>query len=221
VDFQQLSPNYIMKPTLREVNDSYCVLMGLHDIQTRGEPTTTRSSSTAGPEARRRRLILVLPRRFRRGCWRGSAAVPPKEQLLVSGVQSRVPRRKKREGGHGGRAGAGGGQARPLHRHRREGTAPIYLLRELLSDSNRSLCLLSLPQKDSFESLVMEHIRLNGAYWGLTTLDLLHKLHTVDSAEVVEWIMSCYHPESGTPAVDSSLFFLVFGGGLGSWRIGC
>jgi geranylgeranyl transferase type-2 subunit beta len=63
-----------------------------------------------------------------------------------------------------------------------------------------------LQKKDSFESLVMEHIRLNGAYWGLTTLDLLHKLHAVDSAEVVEWILSCYHPESGTPAVDS--FFL-------------
>ena len=45
----------------------------------------------------------------------------------------------------------------------------------------------------------MEHIRLNGAYWGLTTLDLLHKLHAVDAAEVVDWIMSCYHPESGTP----------------------
>jgi geranylgeranyl transferase type-2 subunit beta len=56
-----------------------------------------------------------------------------------------------------------------------------------------------LPQKkDSFESLVMEHLRASGAYWGLTTLDLLHKLHAVDSAEVVDWIMSCYHPESGT-----------------------
>uniref|UniRef100_A0A453RK73 Geranylgeranyl transferase type-2 subunit beta n=1 Tax=Aegilops tauschii subsp. strangulata TaxID=200361 RepID=A0A453RK73_AEGTS len=55
-----------------------------------------------------------------------------------------------------------------------------------------------LPQKkDSFESLVMEHLRASGAYWGLTTLDLLHKLHAVDAAEVVDWIMSCYHPESG------------------------
>uniref|UniRef100_A0A0D3FEX5 Prenyltransferase alpha-alpha toroid domain-containing protein n=1 Tax=Oryza barthii TaxID=65489 RepID=A0A0D3FEX5_9ORYZ len=35
----------------------------------------------------------------------------------------------------------------------------------------------AVMQKDSFESLVMEHIRVNGAYWGLTTLDLLHKLH--------------------------------------------
>ena len=52
----------------------------------------------------------------------------------------------------------------------------------------------------------MEHIRLNGAYWGLTTLDLLHKLHAVDAAEVVDWIMSCYHPESGSsPLAQPSL----------------
>lgn len=66
-----------------------------------------------------------------------------------------------------------------------------------------------LPQKkDSFESLVMEHIRLNGAYWGLTTLDLLHKLHAVDAGEVIDWIMSCYHPESGTERTGRSLGFL-------------
>jgi geranylgeranyl transferase type-2 subunit beta len=32
---------------------------------------------------------------------------------------------------------------------------------------------------------VWEPIRLNGAYWGLTTVDLLRKLHAVDAAEVV------------------------------------
>ncbi|XP_048555526.1 geranylgeranyl transferase type-2 subunit beta 1 isoform X1 [Triticum urartu] len=72
-----------------------------------------------------------------------------------------------------------------------------------LSDANRLRRQLNRPprrlpqKKDSFESLVMEHLRASGAYWGLTTLDLLHKLHAVDAAEVVDWIMSCYHPESG------------------------
>jgi len=37
----------------------------------------------------------------------------------------------------------------------------------------------------------MKHIRLNGAYRSFTTLNLLHKLHAVDAAEVVDWIMSC------------------------------
>uniref|UniRef100_I1P8G7 Uncharacterized protein n=1 Tax=Oryza glaberrima TaxID=4538 RepID=I1P8G7_ORYGL len=56
----------------------------------------------------------------------------------------------------------------------------------------------AVMQKDSFESLVMEHIRVNGAYWGLTTLDLLHKLHAVEADEFIGWIMSCYHPDSGS-----------------------
>uniref|UniRef100_A0A0D3HME5 Geranylgeranyl transferase type II subunit beta n=1 Tax=Oryza barthii TaxID=65489 RepID=A0A0D3HME5_9ORYZ len=55
-----------------------------------------------------------------------------------------------------------------------------------------------MQKKDSFESLVMEHIRLNGAFWGLTTLDLLHKLHAVEADEFIEWITSCYHPDSGS-----------------------
>lgn len=37
---------------------------------------------------------------------------------------------------------------------------------------------------------------MNGAYWGLTALDLLGKLNTVDVDEVVSWLMSCQH-ESG------------------------
>uniref|UniRef100_A0A0E0D4L0 Uncharacterized protein n=1 Tax=Oryza meridionalis TaxID=40149 RepID=A0A0E0D4L0_9ORYZ len=53
-------------------------------------------------------------------------------------------------------------------------------------------------KKDSFESLLMEHVRLNGANWGLTTLDLLYKLHAVEADEFIEWIMSCYHPDSGS-----------------------
>lgn len=45
-------------------------------------------------------------------------------------------------------------------------------------------------------SVVMEHLRMNGAYWGLTTLDLLGKLDAVDVEEVVSWVMKCQH-ESG------------------------
>ena len=51
-------------------------------------------------------------------------------------------------------------------------------------------------EKDSYESVLMEHIRLNGAYWGLTTLDLLGKLDTVDVNEVVSEVLQCQH-ESG------------------------
>ncbi|KAL7203080.1 hypothetical protein ACSBR2_016401 [Camellia fascicularis] len=48
-------------------------------------------------------------------------------------------------------------------------------------------------KKDDFESVVMEHLRINGAYWGLTTLDLLGKIDEVNSEEVVSWVMKCQH----------------------------
>uniref|UniRef100_A0A7C9D8A9 Geranylgeranyl transferase type II subunit beta n=1 Tax=Opuntia streptacantha TaxID=393608 RepID=A0A7C9D8A9_OPUST len=52
-------------------------------------------------------------------------------------------------------------------------------------------------KKDAFESVVMEHLRMNGAYWGLTTLDLLGKLHVVDQDEVISWVMECQHESGG------------------------
>jgi len=51
--------------------------------------------------------------------------------------------------------------------------------------------------KDNFDSLAMEHLRLSGAYWGLTTLDILHNLGTVDHDEVISWIMECWHECGG------------------------
>nr|GMC64203.1 geranylgeranyl transferase type-2 subunit beta 1-like [Ipomoea batatas] len=48
-------------------------------------------------------------------------------------------------------------------------------------------------RKDDFESVVMEHLRLNGAYWGLTTLDILGKIDVVDQDEVIPWVMQCQH----------------------------
>ncbi|XP_031099252.1 geranylgeranyl transferase type-2 subunit beta 1 isoform X3 [Ipomoea triloba] len=52
-------------------------------------------------------------------------------------------------------------------------------------------------KKDDFESVVMEHLRLNGAYWGLTTLDILGKLDVVDQDEVIPWLMQCQHESGG------------------------
>lgn len=56
--------------------------------------------------------------------------------------------------------------------------------------------MFCVQRKDDFQSVVMEHLRMNGAYWGLTALDILGKLNIVDADEVVSWVMSCQH-ESG------------------------
>lgn len=55
-------------------------------------------------------------------------------------------------------------------------------------------------EKNTYESVLMEHIRLNGAYWGLTTLDLLGKLNSVDVNEVVSEVLQCQH-DSGVKLI--------------------
>ncbi|XP_056163803.1 geranylgeranyl transferase type-2 subunit beta 1-like isoform X2 [Syzygium oleosum] len=74
---------------------------------------------------------------------------------------------------------------------------------ELAGDKHVEYILSVEKKKDSFESVVMKHLRLNGAYWGFTTLDLLGKLDTVDSNEVALRILQYQH-ESGS-----------FGGNMG------
>ncbi|KAJ0094623.1 hypothetical protein Patl1_15945 [Pistacia atlantica] len=67
---------------------------------------------------------------------------------------------------------------------------------ELAVDKHVKYIISVEKKKESFESVVMEHLRLNGAYWGLTTLDLLGKLDAVDK-EVISWIMKCQHESGG------------------------
>lgn len=53
--------------------------------------------------------------------------------------------------------------------------------------------------KESLEYTVTEYLRMSGIYWGLTAMCVLGKdiSSTMKSAEIVEWVMACYHPESG------------------------
>ncbi|KAL0368381.1 UNVERIFIED_CONTAM: Geranylgeranyl transferase type-2 subunit beta 1 [Sesamum calycinum] len=68
---------------------------------------------------------------------------------------------------------------------------------ELMAEKHVKYILSVEKKKDDFESVVMEHLRVNGAYWGLTTLDILGRLDAVDQDEVVSWIMQCQHESGG------------------------
>nr|GMC57815.1 geranylgeranyl transferase type-2 subunit beta 1-like [Ipomoea batatas] len=115
-----------------------------------------------------------------------------------------------------------------LHRlSRRRPSANLrYILMEGLMVEKHAKYIVSVEKrKDGFESVVMEHLRLNGAYWGLTTLDILGKIDVVDQDEVIPWIMQCQHESErfslallflGAPRIG---FFLFLGpnngGGFG------
>ncbi|XP_038887312.1 geranylgeranyl transferase type-2 subunit beta 1-like isoform X3 [Benincasa hispida] len=64
---------------------------------------------------------------------------------------------------------------------------------ELTAEKHVKYIISVEKRKDDLQSVMMEHIRMNGAYWGLTTLDILGKLDTVDINEVVSWVLKCQH----------------------------
>ena len=52
-------------------------------------------------------------------------------------------------------------------------------------------------QTESFEYWVTEHIRISGAYWGLSAMFLLGKEGMMDKDGICEHVRSCQHPCGG------------------------
>ncbi|KAJ3236317.1 hypothetical protein HDU81_010906 [Chytriomyces hyalinus] len=64
----------------------------------------------------------------------------------------------------------------------------------LLTDLHVSYIQGLDKKKESFEYWAGEHLRLNGVYWGLTSLHLLKHESALDSNEVIEYVLACRHP---------------------------
>ncbi|OZJ02867.1 hypothetical protein BZG36_04084 [Bifiguratus adelaidae] len=52
-------------------------------------------------------------------------------------------------------------------------------------------------RKDDLEYWLTEHLRLNGVYWGLTALDLMHHIDALDREEVIAYVKGCQHSNGG------------------------
>uniref|UniRef100_A0A7R9V1T0 Geranylgeranyl transferase type-2 subunit beta n=1 Tax=Chlamydomonas euryale TaxID=1486919 RepID=A0A7R9V1T0_9CHLO len=50
---------------------------------------------------------------------------------------------------------------------------------------------------DKIEFVATEHFWMSGIYWGLSGLYLLGRLHEVDQAAIVKWVMSCRDADTG------------------------
>ncbi|XP_013630807.1 PREDICTED: probable geranylgeranyl transferase type-2 subunit beta isoform X2 [Brassica oleracea var. oleracea] len=75
-------------------------------------------------------------------------------------------------------------------------TSSSFQMGELVADKHVRYILMT-EKKESFDSVMMDHLRMNGAYWGLTTLALFEKLSSVSLDEVVSWLMTCQHESGG------------------------
>ena len=57
--------------------------------------------------------------------------------------------------------------------------------------------LLHVQTKNSFEFYATEHFRMSGVYWGLTAMHLLGKQQMMDTAAMIDWVLSCQHSSGG------------------------
>ncbi|CAI9266324.1 unnamed protein product [Lactuca saligna] len=73
----------------------------------------------------------------------------------------------------------------------------FYRMGQLAAEKHTKYILQIEKKKDDIESALTEHLRINGAYWGLTTLDILGNLKAVEQETVISWVMSCQHESGG------------------------
>ena len=52
-------------------------------------------------------------------------------------------------------------------------------------------------QRDSYEHIVTEHLRMSGIYWGLGAMEILNAGADLNKPKIVEFIQACYHPNNG------------------------
>lgn len=51
--------------------------------------------------------------------------------------------------------------------------------------------------KETYEYWLLEHLRLNGLYWGLMALATMDSLDTLPENEVIQFVLDCYDKEEG------------------------
>jgi geranylgeranyl transferase type-2 subunit beta len=52
-------------------------------------------------------------------------------------------------------------------------------------------------RKDQYDYWLTEHLRLNGLYWGLTSLHLLRHPEALPRQETIDFVLSCQHENGG------------------------
>ncbi|CAI5460765.1 unnamed protein product [Closterium sp. Yama58-4] len=50
---------------------------------------------------------------------------------------------------------------------------------------------------EGIEYVATEHLRMSGAYWGLTAMDLMGRLQDMHSPAMLPWLLSCQQPDGG------------------------
>lgn len=68
---------------------------------------------------------------------------------------------------------------------------------ELREELNKAYIKGLDNETDKFSYWVLEHLRMSGAYWGLTAMDLLSGLEEMSREDGIKFVTSCFHEETG------------------------
>lgn len=58
-----------------------------------------------------------------------------------------------------------------------------------------------MKNKDDLVYHMTTHLRLNAIYWGLNALCIMGQPEALDRGEVIDFVMSCWDDDAGTPSI--------------------
>jgi geranylgeranyl transferase type-2 subunit beta len=68
---------------------------------------------------------------------------------------------------------------------------------EFVRDKHVAYVVALDAQRDSYEHVVTEHLRMSGVYWGLSALEVVAAGDALDKAAIVRFVASCRHAGGG------------------------
>ena len=69
--------------------------------------------------------------------------------------------------------------------------------KSLRLDLHRSFILKYGDDPDEYEYAMSEFLRMNGLYWGVAAMDLMHSLELMERDKIVQFVTECQDPDTG------------------------
>ncbi|CAI7794563.1 unnamed protein product [Closterium sp. NIES-53] len=109
-------------------------------------------------------------------------------------AEKTADKEKTGEGGKEGRDGNAGGGGEEVEEDEIDPQNP----RGRLLMAKHAKYIKNLDKKtEGIEYVATEHLRMSGAYWGLTAMDLMGRLKDMHSPAMLPWLLSCQQPNGG------------------------
>eukprot|EP00095_Tigriopus_kingsejongensis_P008020 maker-scaffold1494_size38455-snap-gene-0.11 protein:Tk08020 transcript:maker-scaffold1494_size38455-snap-gene-0.11-mRNA-1 annotation:"hypothetical protein CAPTEDRAFT_118195" len=83
-----------------------------------------------------------------------------------------------------------GGARKPLQ-------LPDHSPQALLLPQHRAFIVKYSLHREDYEYVMSEFLRMNGVYWSLTAVDLMHAADQLDRTEILDFVRACFDPVSG------------------------